>query len=94
MPICIIGSSLDTDRFKFGIPLIGDIDGAKVIFYVPDVFVEASMRVHYNGQKLHVGDTEDYVVSESVVGSGYDTIIFNFAPRINDRITANYIVAI
>lgn len=95
VPICRIGAVLDTGRFKYGVPLIGDVDGLNMTFLSPDVFVSTSLRVHYNGQKLHEGITEDYVISESGgVGTGYDTVTLNVAPVSGDRVTANYIVSI
>jgi len=95
MPLCRVGSALNTDRFKYGIPLIGDVNGVNVMYLTPDVFEPTSLRVHYNGQKLHEGAVEDYTISESGgVGTGYDTVTLNFAPFGDDRVTANYITAI
>lgn len=60
----------------------GPIDGVNKVFTTAKKFLETSIRVHLNGQRLRVGATIDYVVSESGgSGSGFDTITLALAPR-------------
>lgn len=73
----------------------GVIDGANMDFVTPSYFVEGSIAVYYNGQRLRKGASNDYVVSESGgIGTGFDTINLTFAPRSSpkvDVITADYL---
>lgn len=72
--------------------LAGTIDGVNRVFTTSDKFVMefggAQVMVHVNGvrQKL----TDDYSVSESVPGLGFDTITFVVAPKPGDNLLADY----
>jgi hypothetical protein len=70
----------------------GDIDGVNTVFSTSEKFSMEyggfQIKVYFNGvrQKL----INDYLVSESVVGSGFDTITFSVAPRTGDNIIVDY----
>ncbi len=69
----------------------GDIDGSNKIFTTAHKFAESSMRVHFNGQRLTEGTTEDYTLSESGgSGSGFDTITLALAPVSPDVVLVDY----
>lgn len=85
-------------RFRVGQPLTGPIDGANVTFVVPsgDKFAHnlpfLSIQVYYNGQRLILLD--DYTVIESGgFGSGYDTVVLEVAPKVNDKVMVDYILS-
>jgi len=73
----------------------GVIDGGNTSFMTPSYFVESSLEVYYNGQRLRKGSTNDYTVSESGgIGTGFDTINLAFAPRSSpkvDVVTVDYL---
>jgi hypothetical protein len=77
----------------FNVALLGVKNGVNLVFTTPDDFVHVvsgeTIRVFYNGQRLL--ESEDYVISESGgMGSGYDTVTMFVAPRIDDKLTADY----
>ena len=59
----------------------GPIDGVNKDFTTAAKFLETSLRVYKNGQRLREGATIDYVISESGgSGSGFDTITLAIPP--------------
>lgn len=59
----------------------GPINGSNKVFTTAAKFLEESMRVYLNGQRLVAGISKDYVVSESGgSGTGFDTITLAIAP--------------
>lgn len=79
----------------FGALPSGVIDGVNTAFTTPGYFVEGSLEVYYNGQRLRKGASNDYTVLESGgIGTGFDTINLTFAPRAApkvDVITVDYL---
>lgn len=78
-----------------GDPLTGVIDGVNTVFTTSEPFVfdfpeSDAVRIMLNGVRLTIVD--DYGVSESVPGAGYDTITFVIAPKVGDHLTADYVV--
>lgn len=75
----------------------GVINGVNKTFTTSKNFIEGSIKVYYNGQRLRVGASNDYTVSESGgAGTGFDTIELAVAPRslpMVDVITVDYIEA-
>jgi len=83
-------------RFRTGQQLTGPKDGLNVSYTVPvgDKFTQNlpffGIQVYYNGVRLTLLD--DYSVSESGgMGSGYDTVVFEVAPRFNDHLLVDYV---
>lgn len=83
------------NRNRVGIELIGTKDGVNQTFTTPDIFVEGTLRVFYNGVRLHKGVTHDYTTSESGgIGTGFDTMVFTVsAPLSDDHVTSDYVIA-
>ena len=63
-------------------------------FTTENKFVQSSnydkIRVMKNGQIQLLG--HEYIAVESVVGAGYDTIIWKRPPRIFDSLTCDYLM--
>jgi hypothetical protein len=83
-------------RSRWDKELIGVKDGFNTSFQTPQNFVQVDeivIRVYRNGQRLSLGASKDYTVSESGgVGTGYDTVTFNGSPPLDYEIlTADYI---
>jgi len=77
--------------------LAGTINGINKVFTVAVDFVAGSQSVFFNGVRQHPGASNDYTISESGgVGTGYDTVTFDIAPRArpgakpDDRVTIDY----
>lgn len=72
--------------------LTGTIDGVNKVFTTSDKFVMefggAQVMVHVNGVRQKF--TDDYSVSESIPGAGFDTITFLIAPKPGDNLLADY----
>lgn len=78
--------------------LVGATNGANITFVLPngDKAINqepgAKIKVAYNGQRLHEGGANDFIVSESGgVGTGFDTVFLSFSPLSGDLISADYI---
>lgn len=77
--------------------LVGATNGANITFILPngDKAINqepgAKVKIYYNGQRLHEGGLNDFVVSESVPGTGFDTVFLNFPPLSGDLVSADYI---
>lgn len=82
---------------RTGVALIGVINGTNMVFTTPETFMHdgtTSIFVYLNGVRLELGVGNDYVVSESIPGNGYDTVTLPFAPvPPKDKITADYFVS-
>lgn len=84
---------------RVGVPLLGAVNGVNSTFTTPEPFLRLSLygetiSVLYNGQRLYEGALADYTLAESGgVGSGFDTVLLSFAPRIGDLLVADYVVA-
>jgi hypothetical protein len=96
----INASSVDSllSRLRWNKELIGDKDGVNMVYTTPDYFVQSDptvIKIFRNGQKLRLGSSNDYVVSESGgLGTGYDTITINYDPLFdNEVLVADYISA-
>ena len=83
-------------RYRTGWDLTGTKNGTNLVFMCPggDKFTHnlpfLTIQVFFNGQRLRLID--DYVISESGgVGSGYDTVILEVAPRPSDKVWADYV---
>lgn len=78
---------------RVGIGLIGAINGVNLVFTTPEIFVRVvvadTIGVYYNGQRLV--ETDDYALSESGgIGTGYDTVTMLSAPKVGDKLKADY----
>lgn len=85
------------DRFRTAQSLFGVKNGSNFTFKVPgtDKFTHnlpfLSIQVYFNGVRLTLLD--DFTISEGGgVGTGYDTVILEVAPRLKDKIFADYVV--
>lgn len=83
-------------RYRTGVGLVGPKDGVNATFTTPGLekythnLPYLSIAVFYNGQRLLLLD--DYIVVESGgSGTGYDTIIMGVAPRVGDKVSADYV---
>lgn len=87
--------AIAASNFRYGVELNGLKNGFNTQFMTPEAFVLGTIRVERNGQRLFVGASNDYTVSESGgVGTGYDTINFNGpAPKDYEILLADYVVA-
>lgn len=66
------------------------------IFQTPSHFIQGSLRVCLNGQRLYPGALNDYVAGESSVGLGFNQITLTAiqaAPGFHDLLTADYLRA-
>lgn len=74
----------------------GAIDGVNRAFLTARKFIMEfggpQIAVYLNGTRQQLPD--DYSVSESVPGSGFDTIVFALPPLPGDNIAADYIADI
>lgn len=72
--------------------LTGTIDGTNKTFTTTDKFTMefggVNIKVHVNGVRQRF--TDDYSVSESAPGAGFDTITFVVAPKPGDNLLADY----
>lgn len=84
--------------FKQQIELIGTKNSINRIFTTVDKFINGSygnnvfkISIKHNGRDLVEGI--DYMVAESGgVGTGYDTVILNFAPKARSVLVADYVL--
>jgi hypothetical protein len=80
----------------FDQPLYGVQDRSNRMFHTQQQFVQETIRVFLNGQRLYPGALNDYTVAQSVIGGGYNQIILTsaqIAPRFTDLLTADFIPA-
>lgn len=77
--------------------LAGPINGTNTVFTTSAEFTPGSEAVYFNGVRQTAGAGNDYTISESGgAGTGYDTIIFDVAPRArggskpDDRVSIDY----
>lgn len=87
------------DRFRTAQGLLGPKNSINTTFTLPsgEKFTHnlpfLTIHVYYNGVRLALLD--DYTIQESGgVGSGYDTVILEFAPRSLDHLFADYIISV
>lgn len=77
-----------------GQPLAGLQDGFNTVFTTAVKFQHtATIKeiVFLNGVRLQEGIGNDYIVSESVPGTGFDTITFVAAPFVGDYLTIDFV---
>ena len=94
MAVSFVPSSFVITRFKFEVDLIGSKTGTNLIFTTPDTFLQETIRLYLNGQRLKRGAGDDYLTSESGgSGTGFDTITLaaGLAPEAIDNLFADYI---
>lgn len=84
-----------SDEPRISEPLLGIIDGVNTVFHSESIIDRSDLKkaeyVYYNGVLLESGASNDYSVSESIPGSGYDTITFVFSPKPGDKLEIKYI---
>jgi hypothetical protein len=77
----------------------GLVNGINKTFSTAAKFIPGSQVVFFNGQRLQPGAGNDYQISESVLGAGYDTITLEVAPRsrpgprVDDQVVLDYTVS-
>lgn len=77
----------------YNVGLLGVMNGSNHVFTTPGKFVNQlggdTLQLLYNGQRLL--EVDDYTLSESGgSGTGYDTVTLLFAPKLGDKLTADY----
>ncbi len=79
--------------------LVGATNGANITFLIPDSKKALNqepgvkVKVYYNGQRLHEGGVNDFIVIESGgAGTGFDTVLLSFPPLSGDLVSADYII--
>jgi hypothetical protein len=99
--LSVSGGGGPTDYlFRQNVTLFGLLNNVNRVFMIPggEKFINGTfegndffIEIYHNGRRLVQED--DYIVSESIVGQGYDTIQFvSFIPNIRSIITADYVV--
>ena len=86
--------------FKQGVSLLGTRDGTNRVFTIPEDFLNGifgnnifRILIRHNGRVLVLG--VDYTVSESGgAGTGFDTIMFTFAPKKKSELFADYVIEV
>ena len=78
-----------------GEELSGPKNGINLVFHTAHPFEPGTIRVFWNGVRLHSGIGYDFVVSDSGgAGAGLDTITFaesRMAPRAEESVYADYL---
>lgn len=89
----LLGRDSAIDRIQRNIELVGVRNGVNTVFTCPELFVRAPFLevVNFNGVTLREGSDNDYVVSESTPGNGYDTVTMAVAPYDFDVLLIDYI---
>jgi hypothetical protein len=84
--------------FKQNIELLGVKDGSNRVYTTPDKFMNGpfgnnffKILVRHNGRTL-VEAADYYLVESGGAGSGYDTIVLNFAPASLSVLYGDYVV--
>ena len=84
--------AVPASKFRYGVLLVGDVDGANTVFTTPEVFrhdpPNMAIQFYYNGQRLL--ETDDYNVSGPASSQG-DTVTTLFTPKPGDKLWADYI---
>jgi len=73
--------------------LLGPINGTNTIFATSTKFIRDGTRnevLKYNGVTLDQGGSDDYVASESVPTTGFDTVTLTFAPQVGDKLIIDF----
>jgi hypothetical protein len=82
------------DKLKWNVVPAGDKDGLNTSYTTPDFFVDGTLRLYINGQRLLQGGSDDFTTSESGgVGTGFDTVTIAYPPRLKDNLLADYVAA-
>ena len=74
-------------------PVLGVINGVNVNFTSPTKFIHSNPDLEvllYNGMRLEHGPANDYTVTESIPGTGYDLIALAFAPIAGDKLILDF----
>lgn len=74
-------------------PVIGSIDGINFTFSSPTKFIHLTPDTEvllYNGVRLEYGAGNDYIVNESIPGTGYDIIQLTFIPIPGDKLLIDF----
>jgi len=74
-------------------PVIGAINGVNTTYTSPIKFIHTTPDTEvllYNGVRLEQGIGNDYVVTESVLGTGYDIITTTFPPIVGDKLLLDF----
>lgn len=92
-PVATSGSGLS--RFRRNVPLLGEKNGTNHVYTTPEKFLRSPFQevVYYNGSAQIEGLGNDYVVSESAPGTGYDTVTFSIALKSWENLTIDYLRA-
>lgn len=77
-------------QFRWYVQPTGAKNGVNPVFTLP-VFLPGTQQVFWNGVLLLPGVGNDYVISESVSGSGFDTLTLTTPPKPIDQLFANFI---
>ena len=91
----LVGAAGPTGTARhIGQNLLGSQDGINTVFTTPLKFIRNAVTkeiVFLNGVRLREGVGNDYVVSESVPGTGFDTLTFSMPPAVAAHLTIDYV---
>ncbi len=83
-------------KLRFEQALVGIKNGTNLVFTAPEIFLQNTFQLFFNGQRLAEGAANDYTTSESGGGgAGFDTITLlapELAPLPDEQLFADYIV--
>ena len=92
-PVTDLAGLTDLVNREYSQTLLGPINGTNTIFATAAKFVRDGTRnevLRYNGVKLREGVGCDYVASESLPTTGYDTITMAFPLKFGDQIDIDF----
>jgi hypothetical protein len=81
------------DNRQIDQPLAGAVNGVNLTYTSATKFRHDGTHdeiLYWNGIRMRPGASDDYVVTESVFGLGYDTIAMAIAPHTGDSLTIDF----
>jgi hypothetical protein len=84
-----------SQEWRWQVEVIGPKDHTNLVYQTPDKFLKGSIQLYRNGNRLmRNGPSSDFSVTESVPGTGYDTITLSaFPPKAYENLFADYVLA-
>ena len=92
-PTTSLSELLDLTDRNFNQALLGPINGTNLVFATATKFDRDGTRnekFYYNGQLLEEGSGNDYVASEAMPTTGFDTLTLAFPPKSGDTLKIDF----